>query len=86
MIKQIFAVKDIKAAAFVMDPIFAVTKGVAIRGFTDAVNNPELGFQKHPGDYQLWYVGEFDCLSGVIKPLKDGPECVGDASQFLDAR
>lgn len=84
MLKRLcFGVKDVKAGAFTADPIFALTKGMAIRGFTDAVNDPSLPFNKHPGDYQLWMLGELDVVSGVLTPLDGGPECLGDAAQFL---
>lgn len=42
-------------------PFFAVSEGSALRGFADEVNsNTESMLYKHPSDFQLFMLGEFD--------------------------
>jgi hypothetical protein len=76
-----FAVLDTKASAF-MAPVFMPTPGLMIRAFSDAVNNPQHDFNKHPGDYRLACIGSFDPDSGVLTGL-DKPEWLGFGVDFL---
>lgn len=79
----IFSVRDTKVNAF-MTPWFAPTKGAAIRSLSDAVNGDKDGpVAKHPGDYILFYVGEFDEVTGQILPLV-APEQVCAASDLIE--
>ena len=45
--------------------------GIAVRAFTDQVNNPQSGgdLYNHPQDFALYEIGSFDDTSGVITPL-----------------
>ena len=54
------------AAAAAMRPFFAHNAGAAIREFTDIVNNPEHPIGRHPEDYTLFAIGEFDERNGVL--------------------
>lgn len=81
MIQKVFGVRDSKALAF-LQPFFAVTAGAAIRAFTDAVNEGNSPLSKHPGDYILYELSDFDdatgsfvCL-GQIKMLGTGSDYV----------
>lgn len=68
---QIFSVFDKKAVAY-LQPFYYQQKGQAIRAFEDSVNNPETAFNKHPEDFSLYLLGEFDDTTGEItskKPL-----------------
>lgn len=58
---QIFAVRDSALKAFAQ-PMFMPTIGVALRMFTDEVNrqDPNNALNKHPEDYELYHLGEFD--------------------------
>lgn len=69
--KQIFAVFDKAAGAF-MDPFTLPAKGQAIRGFTDAVNDPTSPVHAHPEDYHLFHLGTFNPDSGEIQMLERG--------------
>lgn len=60
--------------------------GVAERQFGDAVNNPESHLNKHPEDYNMQILGEYDTESGVITPNKTGPQHLMDAAQLLQPR
>lgn len=81
---QIFSVRDAKAEAF-MRPFFAPNRGVGVRLFSDAINqNPEEPFARHPEDYTLFHVGEFDELTGAVTALQQ-PYSLGLASTFKQA-
>lgn len=62
---KIFSIYDSKAWFF-GNPFFDHREGNVIRGFSDAVNSsdPSNGYSKHPEDYSLYLLGEFDTDSG----------------------
>lgn len=68
MTQIVFAVYDIKAG-FYMQPYFSESVGLAIRAFGDAVVDPKSPISRHPEDYQLFEIGTFDNISGLMKPL-----------------
>lgn len=55
----VVAVRDSAVDAF-MRPFFVPTVGVAIRSFRDEVTRAESEMFKHPSDYELFEIGEFD--------------------------
>lgn len=61
------SVFDKKALAYTQ-PDMAAQPGQAIRSFSDAVNNPQSAFNKHPEDYALYNIGYFDDNTGLIFP------------------
>lgn len=61
----IFAVKDNAVQSFQM-PQFVVHIGGAVRWFTDQVNNPETPYYKHPEDYDLYELGDYDDQDGML--------------------
>lgn len=67
MIMKVFSVFDAKAAFF-GNPFFDQREGSAIRAFADAVNSndPNNGFARHPEDYTLYLLGEFDNEKGTF--------------------
>lgn len=70
MIIKLFAVFDSKAALF-GQPFSDQQEGSAIRNFSDAVNdasNPNNMWNRHPEDFSLFQVGEFDNNSGELIP------------------
>lgn len=65
---KMFAFFDSKAAFF-SNPYFDQREASAVRAFSDAVNdcsNPNNMLNKHPEDYSLFYLGEFDNETGAI--------------------
>lgn len=62
---HIFTIYDSKADAY-LPPFFLHQKAMAIRAFTDSVNNPESSISLHPADYTLFHLGEFDDNSAEI--------------------
>lgn len=64
---RIFTVFDTKAAIY-GQPFYAVTDGIALRMFSDAVNNnsPDNALNRYPEDFTLYYIGEFDDVTGSV--------------------
>lgn len=65
----IFSVFDSKAEAF-LRPFFAETRGLAIRSFSDAANDVKHEMCAHAEDYQLFQIGVYDCVKGIVSPLE----------------
>lgn len=63
----IVAVRDSAAGGFGR-PVFSASTGVAARSFSDEVNRvaDDNQMNKHPGDFELWKIGEYDDVSGVV--------------------
>lgn len=56
---KVFAILDTKANTFNV-PFFMRSTGEAIRAFTDLANDPQSMVFKHPDDFRLFHIGEFD--------------------------
>lgn len=67
MIAKYYAVRDEKVGAF-MPPFPMRSDGEAIRGFVDACSDKSTSFNKHPADFVLFRVGEFDDIAGRFIP------------------
>ena len=63
---KVIAVFDSAAQAFTR-PVFFNTTGQALRGFTDEVNNRDSELGKHPEDYSLYQLSEFDDTFGTFE-------------------
>lgn len=63
---KVFSVYDSKAKAW-MTPIFAPTKGVAMRSFAQAANTQDSDFQRWAADYTLFQIGTWDDQTGDIE-------------------
>jgi len=61
----VFAVHDTKVNAF-MPPFTMRSRGEAVRSFMDAVSDGQSSFCKHPEDFALWSLGEWDDGSGMF--------------------
>lgn len=66
---QIFTVYDTKVLAY-LPPFYMQTKPAAIRAITDTMQDPSHQFSKHPEDYVLFHLGDFDDNTAAIIPLK----------------
>lgn len=53
-------------------PAFVAALGAGMRSFADEVNRAEAGneMNKHPGDFDLFHLGEFDDSTGVFTMLE----------------
>lgn len=68
MKQVIVAIRDAKAEAW-MNPLFFQTKAQAVRSFGDAVNSGgKEDYVRHPEDFTLFYLGEWDPESGELLP------------------
>ena len=56
---KIFSIYDSKAEAY-HQPFYLTTKSLAIRQFTDLANDNSSQISKHPADFTLFYIGEYD--------------------------
>lgn len=68
---QAYSVLDTKAAAFTT-PMFLQRDEMAIRAFSDAVKDPNHPMHKHPEDYHLYWIGEFDDTAGRLERDHNG--------------
>lgn len=67
MIIYCYAVYDAKVSQYRI-AIFDIEDGGAMRQFSDAVNddNKNNPWYKHPEDYSLWKVGQFDTANASL--------------------
>lgn len=65
---KLYSVKDTKVGAF-DPPQPARTHGEAERTLQTMVNQPNTKLNLYPEDHELWYVADYDSLTGTIKPL-----------------
>lgn len=48
-------------------PVMTVnTRAEAIRSFREAVNDPQTPIYKHPTDYELYEIGQYDDIKGEL--------------------
>jgi len=62
------AVRDQKSVQFTQ-PVTAPTRGIALRSWGDQLNDPanaQMDQAKHPEDFTLWYLGEYDSDTGQV--------------------
>lgn len=77
-----FCVYDQKAKAHIV-PFFLPTEPMAVRTFTDCVNSSSHQWGKHPEDYTLMMIGQFDADKGILLP-NDKPLLIGSGTSFLN--
>ena len=77
---KMFVVFDSKANAY-MQPWFLTTEGMAIRAFTDCINTKDHNFARHPEDYTLFKIGEFDDQKADIQ--WQAPKSIGNGIEYL---
>ena len=66
--KKLFCVYDSQTTMF-GPPILGINKGDVIRQFTVLVNDGQSQFSKHPMDFALFEIGDYDELTGAIVTL-----------------
>lgn len=72
MMLQIFCVHDNVADAYLV-PFFLHNKGLAVRSFSDCINDDQHQWSKNPQDYTLFHIGQYnDSTSELeyITPIK----------------
>lgn len=69
MILNIYALYDSKAMVY-NRPFFFKNDAEAIRSFSDLCNDHECLPGRHPGDFALLQIGEYDEQTAEINPTK----------------
>lgn len=63
-----YTVYDNKALVY-GTPWFAGTDGAAVRAFTDLANDSNTTVGRHPRDFSLFCVGQFDDQAAALTPI-----------------
>jgi len=79
---SIYSIYDSKASAYA-PPFFLLRDQQAIRAFSDTAKDPSTQLNRHPADFTLHKIGEFDDQSGKIEACKQ-PEFLAAATEFVD--
>ena len=75
---KLISVRDVKTEMFTT-PLCQPTEGAAIRSFQEAVNDKTTQFSKHPEDYSLYHVGNWDDSTGLLETMQ--PKLLIEANQ-----
>lgn len=81
MVLKIYAVFDVKASNY-GQPFFMTQHGLAVRAFSDLAQDDKASVSKHPEDYKLYCLGEYDDNSGKFVSLSV-PEFINNATDFI---
>lgn len=76
---MVCTVRDDAVNAF-MQPFFAKSKNEARRSFGDAVADPKMEFGKHPKDFDLYCIAEWDDAGTLF--VFDPPERLAAAVDY----
>jgi len=78
---KVFTLYDSAAEAY-DPPHFIRSTGEAVRLFSNAVKDPQTKVAKHPDDYTLFEIGEFDELTGQIS-MYNAHKSLGVATEYI---
>lgn len=82
MKKCLFSILDGKSGVY-NDTFTAISRGVALRLFTDLVNDPKTTIARHPEDYTICEVGTFEDTTGILESHVN-PVPLGNAAAFMN--
>lgn len=77
---KLFSVYDTAAEAY-QKPFPHDSIGAAVRDFATAANDPQTYLSKHPSDYILFHIADFDQITGEITPCI--PKAYGKALEYV---
>lgn len=80
MIMKVYSIYDSKIEAYTQ-PFFMQTKGQAIRALTDNLTDEKSQYAKHPEDFTLFELAEYDDVQGKFIPHAS-PKSVGVLVEF----
>lgn len=63
---SVYSIFDRKALVY-HQPYFALNHAVAVRTLSDAVADPNSMFGRHPNDYVLYCIGQYDDSKGSME-------------------
>jgi len=75
-----FTIHDSKANAY-LQPWFLTQAAMAQRAFMDCVNDKEHNFGRHPEDYTLFNIGEFDDQTAEV--TYQHPTSLGNGLEYV---
>lgn len=78
---SMFSILDGKSGIY-NQPFSAVSRGVALRMFTDLVNDPKSNIGRHPEDYTICEIGTYDDNTGLMES-HTSPVPLGNAAAFM---
>lgn len=81
MIKKVYSIRDAKGEIFNF-PWFKITHGEAERDFATLCRDEKSMVAMYPEDYDLYYLGDWDDVSGKFEPL-DTPQHIVKAVQVI---
>ncbi|QXP08418.1 MAG: nonstructural protein [Arizlama microvirus] len=81
---KLFTVYDSKTESY-LRPFSLTTKGEALRGFQETVNDPQSQICKYPADFTLFELGEWDDQSASIIVL-EAKINLGNALEFKTSK
>jgi len=67
MILNVYSIYDNKTLTYAA-PFYGPTDGFATRAVRDIVNDTGTAVGRHPGDYVLYCVGQYDDQRGLLMP------------------
>lgn len=70
MLLYAYSIYDTKALTY-SPPFYAVAHGQAIRTVMDACADPNTNLGRHPADYTLYAVGQFNDANGELLSFKE---------------
>lgn len=62
---QVYSVKDGKAHLF-SPPMLSISEGTMRRSIIDVLRDEKHPYARHPEDYMLFYLGEFEDATGIF--------------------
>lgn len=80
---KMYSIFDRTAKAY-NKPYYAVNDGMAVRMFSEAVNDPKSSLGQNPEDYALYQIGHFCEDTGIISQSDIGPERLMFATEVID--
>lgn len=69
MLVNAYSIYDRKALHY-HPPFYSHTDAAAARSFADLANDPQTNIGRHPSDYVLYCVGQYDDAKGTLLPIQ----------------
>lgn len=82
MIHSVFSIYDEKAEAF-LPPFILPKTEMAQRVFGDCINSADHQFSKHPSDYTLFHMGNFDDEKGEFIRHPNTKQSLGNGVEYV---
>jgi len=77
---QLYAIFDMASGVY-EKPFFSTADDLVRREFLNAATAAETPISKHPKDYSLWRLGNFDDNTGIVQ--NESNECLCTAMEII---